>query len=401
MKIIIIANFTRILDGERENRFSFLADAFAKRGHEVELIISDFSHDLKSPRPEPRYEMYPFRITMCHEPGYAKNVCLKRLYSHYIWGRNVLNHLRQSPKPDVVYVAVPSLTAAGLTAAYCHRNGIKFVTDVQDLWPEAFCMVVPNKILQKAFFPMRWMANRSYRDADLAVAVSDTYVNRTLSVNRRGAEGLSVFLGNDGELFDSHKGRYTVERKGNEVILCYIGTMSESYDIPCVLDALKYIKEKKLSPVVIRFVLIGDGSFQEKFKQYAVLTYPETEFLGRKSYVEMAGLLSSCDIAINPIVKGSAASIINKVGDYALAGIPVINTQESPEYRALLEEYKCGINCGCGDSQAVADAIVKLASDTDLRKAMGKASRKLAEEKFDRKKTYGKILNAVEGLVEN
>jgi len=367
----------------------------------VELIISDFSHDLKQKRPEPRYEEYPFKITMCHEPGYAKNVSLKRLYSHYMWGRNVLKHLKQSSKPDVVYAAVPSLTAAAKAAFYCRKNSIKFVTDVQDLWPEAFCMAVPNKILQKAFFPMQWLANRIYRDADLAVAVSDTYVNRTLSVNRRGAKGLSVFLGNNGELFDSHEGKYMVERRGNEVILCYIGTMSESYDIPCVLDALKYIKEKKLSPLIIRFVLIGDGSFQEKFKQYAALTYPETEFLGRKPYVEMAGLLSSCDIAINPIVKGSAASIINKAGDYALAGIPVINTQESPEYRALLEEYECGINCGCGDSKAVADAIVKLASDTDLRKEMGRASRKLADEKFDRRKTYGKILNAAEELVEN
>lgn len=400
MKIIIIANFTRALDGERENRFSFLADAFAQRGHEVELVITDFYHGTKQRRQEPHYEEYPFKITMCHEPGYKKNVSPQRLYSHFIWGRNVLKHLKKSSMPDVVYAAVPSLTAAAKAAAYCRKNRIKFVTDVQDLWPEAFQMAVPNKVLQKAFFPMRWLANRSYREADLAVAVSETYVKRTLLVNRKGAKGLSVFLGNNGELFDSGVGKYKIEREGNEVILCYIGTMSESYDIPCVLDALKIIKEERLSPVPIRFVLIGDGSLKERFEEYAVSVYPEAEFLGRKAYVEMAGLLSSCDIAINPIVKGSVASIINKVGDYALAGIPVINTQESLEYRALVEEYKCGINCGCGDSKAVAEAIVKLASDAALRETMGKASRKLADEKFDRRKTYGKILDAVEALVK-
>ena len=400
MKITVIANFTRKLDGERENRFSFLADAFAKRGHDVELIVTDFSHDLKALRPEPHYDKYPFKITMCHEPGYPKNVSLQRLYSHYIWGKNVLKHLKQSPKPDVVYAAVPSLTAAAKAAAYCRKNGIKFVTDVQDLWPEAFQIAVPNKTLQKSFFPMRWQANRSYREADLAVAVSETYVKRSLSVNRKGAKGISVFLGNNGELFDSGVGKYKIERKGNEVILCYIGTMSESYDIPCVLDALKHIKEERLLPVPIRFVLIGDGSFKERFEEYAVSVYPEAEFLGRKAYVEMAGLLSSCDIAINPIVKGSVASVINKVGDYALSGLPVINTQESPEYRALVEQYQCGVNCGCGDSKAVAEAIVKLASDAALRESMGKASRKLADEKFDRRKTYGKILDAVEALVK-
>lgn len=400
MRITIIANFTLKLDGEREGRFSYLADAFAQRGHEVELVTTDFYHATKQPRKEPHYDKYPFKITICHEPGYKKNVSPQRLYSHYVWGKNVLKHLKESPRPDVVYAAVPSLTAAAKAAALCRKNGIKFVTDVQDLWPEAFCMAVKNKILQNAFLPMSRMANRSYREADLAVAVSETYVQRTLSVNRKGAKGLSVFLGNNGELFDSGVGKYNIERNGDEVILCYIGTMSESYDIPCVLDALKYVKENNLSSVPLRFVLIGSGSFEERFKLYAAKTYPEAEFLGRKPYVEMAGLLSSCDIAINPIIKGSAASIINKVGDYALAGIPVINTQEPLEYRALLDEYKCGINCRCGDYMEVADAIVKLASNISLRVEMGKASRKLADEKFDRRRTYGKILNAVEALVE-
>lgn len=58
----------------------------------------------------------------------------------------------------------------------------------------------------------------------------------------------------------------------------------------------------------------------------------------------MVGLLCSCDIAVNPIKKGSAGSIINKVGDYAAAGIPVVNTQENLEYKNILEEYNAGIN---------------------------------------------------------
>lgn len=400
MKIVIIANFTRLLDGERENRFSYLADAFAKRGNEVELIVTDFYHGTKRPRPEPSYDKYPFKITMCHEPGYLKNVSVKRLISHYVWGRNVLKYLEQLPKPDVVYAAIPSLTAAAKACEYCRRNGIKYVTDVQDLWPEAFQIAVHNKYLQKAFLPMTRLADKSYSGADLAVAVSETYVQRTLSVNKKGAQGLSVFLGNNGELFESGVGKYSVQRKGDEVILCYIGSMSESYDIPCVFDALKYIKDNELLQVPIRFVLIGDGAFKEKFEQYAAMTFPEAEFLGKKPYIEMAGLLSSCDIAINPIVKGSVASVINKVGDYALSGLPVINTQESVEYRALLDSYCCGINCKCGDVLDVANAIVKLASDSALRIKMGKASRRLAMERFDRRHTYGRIIEAVENLIK-
>lgn len=400
MRVVIIANFTRVLDGERENRFSYLADAFATRGHEVELVITDFYHGTKSSRPTPLYEKYPFKITMCHEPGYSKNVSIKRLYSHYIWGRNVRKHLEHIDKPDVIYCAMPSLTAAGKAADYCRKNKIKFVTDLQDLWPEAFQMAIHNKYLQKLFFPMEMLANRSYRQSNLAVAVSDTYVNRTLSVNKTGAKGLSVFLGHDGALFDAGVGKYKVARKDDELLLCYIGSMSESYDIPSVLEALKIVKEKNLSKQPIKFVLIGDGAFRTKFEEIAKKVYPNSTFLGRKPYEEMAGLLSSCDIAINPIVKGSVASIINKVGDYAQAGIPVINTQESPEYRSLVESYGCGLNCECGNPESIAESIGKLASNAELREKMGNASSRLSGDKFDRRTTYWKIIEAVEGLVE-
>ena len=148
----------------------------------------------------------------------------------------------------------------------------------------------------------------------------------------------------------------------------------------------------------VRFVVIGDGPFRPRFERCAKDKQINCICLGGKPYAEMASLLSSCDMCVNPIVKGSAASIINKVGDYALSGLPVINTQESPEYRALIEEYQCGINCECSNAEQVAQAIKKLASDKDLRKNMGENSHRLAAEKFDRRNTYYRIIEAIEKL---
>ena len=75
----------------------------------------------------------------------------------------------------------------------------------------------------------------------------------------------------------------------------------------------------------------------------------------------MVGLMCSWDMVINPIMHDAAQSITNKVGDYALSGLPVINTQECPEYRELVETYQCGINCRCGDAEDVAKAVEALA----------------------------------------
>ena len=103
-------------------------------------------------------------------------------------------------------------------------------------------------------------------------------------------------------------------------------------------------------------------------------------------------------IAVNPIVKGAAQSVINKHADYAAAGLPVVNTQECVEYRNMISKYQCGINCEVSDTNQVAEAILLLINNADLRTKMGKASRKMAEECFDRKETYKHIINKIETL---
>ena len=115
----------------------------------------------------------------------------------------------------------------------------------------------------------------------------------------------------------------------------------------------------------------------------------------------MVAQLCEADIAVNPIKAKSAGSIINKVGDYAAAGLATINTQECAEYRELLDEYEAGINCENGNIDELASAIERLYNDAELRQRMGEASRKLAEEKFDRAKTYKKICELITWQVED
>ena len=106
----------------------------------------------------------------------------------------------------------------------------------------------------------------------------------------------------------------------------------------------------------------------------------------------MVGRLVESDIAVNPIIKGAAGSIINKVGDYAAAGLAVLNTQDCKEYCKLLEKWNAGINSLSGNPVDLANNIIKLYSDNNLRLKMGRNNRKLAENKFDRNESYKKIL---------
>lgn len=59
--------------------------------------------------------------------------------------------------------------------------------------------------------------------------------------------------------------------------------------------------------------------------------------------------MCSCDFLFNPILKDVVQSITNKVGNYALAALPIISAEECQEYCDLVDEYHCEFNCEAGE----------------------------------------------------
>ena len=101
----------------------------------------------------------------------------------------------------------------------------------------------------------------------------------------------------------------------------------------------------------------------------------------------MVRKLGEFDVAFNPIRNGAAQSIINKVGDYAAAGLPVINTQQNEEYRSLVDTYKIGINAS-NTKLSLSEAILTMMENEKMREEYGRNNRILGEKYFDRSTTY-------------
>jgi len=415
MKIVLIANFVNFPWESGNCRFIYLINKLINQNNEIELITTDFCHNKKQKR-EQITEKLPFKVTMINEPGYKKNVCIKRFYSHYIWGKNVKKYLKTIEKPDVIYCSVPSLTGPLCASKFCKKNKIRFIIDVQDLWPEAFKMVFNPPIINKIiYYPFNKLANGIYKRADTILAVSNTYAQRALSVNKKCKNAYSVFLGTNLQKFDENaakkivtdniKEKKCVKYKSNvtiientnfklykpkdEIWIGYCGTLGSSYDLDNAITAIS-----KLDKYNIRFIVMGNGPLYDKFVKKSKEKQIKAVFTGRIPYDMMCSILCDCDISINPIMKGAAQSIINKVGDYAAAGVPVINTQECKEYRDLVEEAEIGLNCG-NDPEDIANKIEILLNDKKMTTKMGKNNRKLAEQKFDREKTYSKIVELI------
>lgn len=387
--VLVVAHFSGSAEGSN-SRFRELARILSHRGAAVEMVTSSFLHDAKKQRvPESADQKEMFSTTYIDEPGYPKNICFRRLWSHRIFARNIALYLRERPVPDVIYCALPSNAVAAAVSRYAKKHGVRLILDVQDLWPEAFEMVLkPRPLARFALTPLRWSANRIYRRADHVVTVSDTYSERVKDARESGVS--TTYLGTNLEVFDGYR-ENPWDRNDDRLQVAYIGTLGHSYNLPVVFDALRILK-KQGEKVVLH--VMGTGPFEEQWKDDTQDLRKEVIFHGKLAYPDMVSRLKSCDIAVNPIVPGAAGSIINKVCDYAASGLPVVNTQECAEYRRMLDDFKAGVNVESAP-EAVASALNRLVEDAKLRETLGVGARRLAEEKFDRSVTYKKLAQLV------
>lgn len=389
-RIYIVAHFCSDFTSKGNNRFNYLAAKLTECGNEVHFFTTDFSHVKKEKRITTGLNV-PYYVHFLHEKGYQRNVSIQRLTSHHEFAKNLEISLASMERPDVVYLAVPSIDAAYITAKYCVKNKIPYLVDIQDLWPEAFQLVL--KHMDFLFTGMRKKVDYVYKNANKVVAVSETYADRADLVREDAKNTFCVYLGTDLEVFDNYP-IHPVEKKENEVWIIYIGTLGSSYNINIVIDAVRLLYESGLRG--FSFQVFGDGPKMEEF-QVRAEGLP-VHFWGRLLYSDLIGYAKNGDIAVNPIVKGAAQSIINKHADYAAAGLPVVNTQECQEYRNLLESYGCGINCEVESVEQVAKALQELIENPEKRMQMGANSRRMAAERFDRRNTYQQIVRAVEDL---
>ncbi len=393
LDILVLAHYTSSAE-RSNNRFNEISDLLAQRGHRVEMVTSGFDHRGKTRKEPGLDDDLPYTVTYVEEPGYRRNISVSRVLSHRAFAANVKRYLAERPGPDVVYCAFPSDAVAKVGYDYARQVGAEFVLDVQDLWPEAFELLVrPRPLARLAFLPMRRKVEAIYRGADHVVTVSETYSERVRRVRDNPASVTTTYLGTNLGRVDQYPPRMD-GLSPDRINLAYIGMLGVSYDLPLIFEAIRRLDEND-PPVPLH--LMGAGPLEQEWREMSADLGESVKFHGVLDYPEMFSRLRACDIAVNPIVPGAAQSITNKVCDYAAAGRPVISTQESPEYQDLLRRFDAGISCA-PDASIVAGAIRDLAGDERRRAQLAAGSREMAEQLFNRAETYRELADLIDAL---
>ena len=403
-KIAVITMGVKLNNEKGYTRFKFLSEFLVDAGYEVDLITTTFQHWEKAQRniSEIQKTKYKFHLKFIYEPGYKKNIDLKRVYSHRVAAKNLTALLEKEGDYDLIYCEIPPNDVALAAASYAKKKGIPFVPDVNDLWPEAMRMVLDIPVVSSMIFhPLQRDAEKVYSLVSGIVGTSDEYRDRPLKNQKLDVPKVTVYVGNEIKEFDAGVEKYSpeIEKEEDEFWVTYAGTIGTSYDIrTLVLTGEELIRRRRLN---IKIKILGGGPLKEELEQLAKEKKKKNvEFVGYMPYEKMAAYLAKSDIVVNSFVKKAPQSIVTKIGDYLASGHPMINTCMSPEFRKKVETDGFGVNIMPEDEEVLADAIEKLYENEDVREEMGKQARKIAEEQFDRPESYKKIVELIRELTE-
>lgn len=402
-KIAMIVTDVALAGEKGLGRMFYLAELFCKYGYEVHMLTSKFQHWLKRFRTQEEMDAIiaasKCKVVFMDEPGYTKNVQVKRILSRRVLTGNIKAYL-ESNDFDLIYSQIPDNHLASVAAKHAKKNGLPFVIDIEDLWPEAMRMVLDIPVVSDILFSYFTVtARKAYRLADGAVGSSDTYRDEPLKYNVKVPRSVTVYVGSELGAFDeeARENLEKVEKPEGEFWVTYAGTLGTSYDIATLIRAADILqKEGKEN---LRIVLLGDGPMRPEFEKVAAECAGKVTFHGYVPHSLMAAYLVRSDVVVNSLVRKAAQSIVSKIGDYLASGHPMINTGLDPEFWAKVEADGFGVNVEPEDPEALADVIRDLMDNPEKCAQMGETARRIGQEQFDRPHSYRKIVDMVDELL--
>lgn len=175
-----------------------------------------------------------------------------------------------------------------------------------------------------------------------------------------------------------------------EVKFLFLGVLFERKGVMDLLHAISMIyKELESNEIKISFNIAGTGPEESKLKEYVQKAKIEkyVNFVGWISGEEKKRMLLNNHVLVLPSYnEGLPIAILEAIS----FGLPIISTNVGSIEEAVINNEN-GFLFTPGDVEALANSILKLFSDANLRYRMSKKSRTLAEEKFDDKKYFRRM----------
>jgi glycosyltransferase involved in cell wall biosynthesis/ribosomal protein S18 acetylase RimI-like enzyme len=380
-------------EGWRDYRFTLVARALARRGHNVTWWTAAFSHQTKEFRSRgwaSRSVGERFTIELVPTPSYSRNIGPGRLWFEGAFSRRFFRRAKSLSRPDVIIAADPPQFCGAAGRRLASHFGIPLVIDCLDLWPELFVSAAPAAVrpfVRMATLPLFALRRRNVKAADLVIAVAETY--RQAITQSSSRQSMTIPIGVDVQSFAG----IAAEQDPERTRVIYAGSLGEAYDLDTVFRAAEMLQD---APV--EFVIAGRGPAEKRLRDGIAASHlMNITLVGHVSAANLPRLYASADIALAPYIASSTVALPVKLFDYLAAGLPIITSLRG-EALQVIEESGAGLPYVAGDAGSLAAVVRLLAGDRERRRAMSIAARGAAAQ-FDCSLLYEQYAKAVESLV--
>ena len=238
----------------------------------------------------------------------------------------------------------------------------------------------------------RWVMDKSATLTVVSKAMKKTVVDMGVAPDKVEVIPMGVDL----------KGLFTpdpgVQRKTDELL--FVGRLVEKKGVHFLLEAMPAVIKKHPT---VRLILAGSGPMEQELRQQAQRLHlsEKIDFSGMVSQTRLPELYRTATLAIFPF-------IVAKSGDQEGFGLVQVEAMgcecpfiagDLPAIHDIITHEENGLIFPSGNAQALADAIIKLLDDPELRGRLAVAGRKTVVQKFDWEVIAGKYAGVYDMLL--
>ena len=347
-------------------RIHRLAEALLQRGHKVHVV----TYHMGDPALPDGIEVHRIRDVPWYrncEPGptYAKLLildpllvrtlrrvlrshCIEIVHAHHYEGLLVAGMSGASPRP-VIYDAHTTL-----------ESELPF-----------YPLGLPKRMVRSVGRMLdRWLPGR----ASHVIAVSEEIRSRLLELGAISENCIDVIPnGVESRIFDV--GEPDPQTPGECRIVAFAGNLARHQGIEHLLAAFGKVRGRR-NDVRLHIISSSDfGPYEGLAKELRIEDRIELESV---AFRQLPDRLSAADVLVNPRVEATGLPV--KLLNYMAAGRPIVSFEGSA---AHLEDGRTALTAESGNSDALADAILRLLDDEDLAARLGREVKRQAREEFD------------------
>lgn len=393
MRILFVS---QLFDPEYSIKGMGLMKHWVEQGHEVEVVTTFPNY--------PTGQVFPGYRRRLKRVEDIEGVRVVRLWSHISHSKSKLSravtyvsftiaallYALFCKKPDVIYAYHPQATTGLIGILLKKLKGVPFVTDVQDLWPDALVATGLNKAGFAIRLIGRW-CRFVYSQASAVVVLSKGF--KQALIDRGVSESKIQVVYN--WCPEEQRISEVITHRRSEVVgdesparLVYAGNIGSAQSLKSLIDAVGTFST---SAVVLE--LFGNGVEREELGALVKgKNYGNVFFKGYVPSTEIFGVLANADILAvhlrdEPLFR---ITIPSKTQSSMAVGKPMLMAVGG-EVNELVMQSGAGVTAEPQSVESIQAALKSLLDSEGDWERMGQRARRFYEQNFSAQINYRKL----------